>query len=200
VVLDDPVVNDRDIPGRMRVRIVLARPSVGRPPGVADAGRAVQRTLRQCIVEVRKLADGANDFDGLAIVHGEARRVVPPVFELTKSVDQDRGSRAWSNVSDDSAHSLILEPRGPGDNLSVGLGVTLDLFRPVVATRRRMLRDREKPFPVRSGPRLAGPATTRNDAPSSGGAKRGIPWRSTLSSSISRARCFNARSRLEELR
>jgi hypothetical protein len=37
-ILDDAVVDHGDVVGRMRMRVVLGRPAVGRPAGVADAG------------------------------------------------------------------------------------------------------------------------------------------------------------------
>jgi hypothetical protein len=42
-VLDDPIVDNREALGRMRVGIILGRPAVRRPASVADADRAGER-------------------------------------------------------------------------------------------------------------------------------------------------------------
>ena len=89
MVLDDAVVHDRDVAGDVRVGVELARPAVRGPARVADAGRA-RRAVRfaSAVVEVRELADGAHDLDALAVVHGEAGRVVAAVFEPAQAVDK----------------------------------------------------------------------------------------------------------------
>ena len=121
VVLDDAVVHDRDVTGRVRVSVVLARSAVGRPSRVADAGGARQGSLGERLVEACELADRAYHFDGLAIVHREPGRIVASVFEPSQAVDQDGGGLARPNVSDDSAHGPILRPRRPRDNFPADL-------------------------------------------------------------------------------
>jgi hypothetical protein len=116
VVFDDAVVHDGDVAGGVRMGVVLAGPAVRRPARVADPRRSREGVLGERFVEAGELADGAHDFDGLSVVHGEPRRVVPPVFELAQAVDQDRRRGARSHVSNDSAHGSILELRAADDN------------------------------------------------------------------------------------
>ena len=42
-ILDDPIVNNREALGRMRMGIILGRSAVRRPAGVADTDRARER-------------------------------------------------------------------------------------------------------------------------------------------------------------
>ena len=44
-ILDDAVVDDGDVVGGMRMRVVLGRLAMGGPAGVADAAEARQRLL-----------------------------------------------------------------------------------------------------------------------------------------------------------
>ena len=46
-ILDDAVVHDRELVGRVRMGVVLGRPAVRRPAGVADADRAGERFARE---------------------------------------------------------------------------------------------------------------------------------------------------------
>jgi len=113
VVLDDAVVHDGDVTGRVRVGIVLARTPMRGPARMPDPGRTGQRVFGQGFVEEGELAGGAYDFDGLAVMHGEACRIVTAVFELAEPVDQDGSGRTGSDVADDSAHdpdSAALRP------------------------------------------------------------------------------------------
>ena len=53
-ILDDAVVHDRELLGRMRMRVVLGRAAMRRPARVADADRAGERLaaetlLRDCL-------------------------------------------------------------------------------------------------------------------------------------------------------
>ena len=47
VVLDDAVVDDDDLAGAMRMRVLLGGTAVRRPAGVADADGAADRRLTQ---------------------------------------------------------------------------------------------------------------------------------------------------------
>ena len=58
-ILDDAVVHDRDLVGRVRMRVHFVRPAVGRPAGVADAAVAGERLAREALFEVFQFAFGA---------------------------------------------------------------------------------------------------------------------------------------------
>ena len=106
VVLDDPVVDDDDAAGAVavRVRVLLGRPAVGRPAGVADAVVPFERIDREHFLEARQLAGAAPQLD-LAVAHDrDAGRVVAPVLEPAQPVDEDRKDLLVADVPDDAAH------------------------------------------------------------------------------------------------
>ena len=57
-ILDDAVVHDREPVGGVRMGVVLGRPAVRCPAGVADADRAGERFARERCFEVLQLAFG----------------------------------------------------------------------------------------------------------------------------------------------
>jgi hypothetical protein len=59
-ILDDAVVHDRDLVGRMRMRVDLVRPTVRRPAGVPDASGAGERLGCETLFQVLQLAFGAS--------------------------------------------------------------------------------------------------------------------------------------------
>ena len=109
VVLDDAVVNDRDLAGSVlvRVRVGLARPAVRGPARVRDThGRVLGRVVQargQVVDASRALAHE----HAARVEQRDARAVVPPVFEPAQSLDQDGRGLALANVSHDSAHDLV---------------------------------------------------------------------------------------------
>ncbi len=83
-VLDDPVVDDRDLARavlvRMSVEVVGA--AVGRPPGVREADRRVRRPVGDRRAEIGELAGLLLDEQVAAVIdQRDARRVVAAVFE-----------------------------------------------------------------------------------------------------------------------
>ena len=83
VILDDAVVNDRDVTGQMRVRVRLARPTVRCPARVADARGAVELPALDRSRQVIELADGADQLQRAPVMDRETGRVVTAIFELT---------------------------------------------------------------------------------------------------------------------
>ena len=51
-ILDDAVVHDGQPIGRVRMRVVLGRPAMRRPAGVADADRARERLAREFLFQI----------------------------------------------------------------------------------------------------------------------------------------------------
>src|SRR5262249_4368174 len=86
---------------RMRVRV--ARLAVGGPARVTDADGAAQ-ALRQGRLERRDLADRLVNPESAACDDGDARRIVPPVFQTVKARQQDRRCLLPADVSDDATH------------------------------------------------------------------------------------------------
>jgi hypothetical protein len=112
-VLDDPVVHDRD-PARvveMRVGIGVGRTAVRGPTGVPDTGRtARQRPLDQLLLQIDQLPRLLRGGKTAVRQHGDAPRVVPPVFEPFQPGHHDIERRLRPHVSHDSAH--VPQPMG----------------------------------------------------------------------------------------
>jgi hypothetical protein len=124
-VLDDPVVDHRDVPGavHVRVRVAVVGRAVGGPPRVAHPGAARrQRQLGQRAGEVGQLA-GAFVRCQLAVGEdGHAGRVVASVLEPPQSLDDDVEGRLVSHVSHDPAHAG--QPRPSPERHGPPSGVT----------------------------------------------------------------------------
>ena len=106
VVLDDPVVHDDDAPRAVAVgvRVLLRGTSVRGPARVAHAVLAVERMCIEIGLEPRQLARAAPDFDLPVTHHGDARGVVPAVFEAPEPVDEHGKDRFRTDVANDAAH------------------------------------------------------------------------------------------------
>ena len=123
VVLDDAVVDDDDAPGAIAVgvRVLLGRPAVRGPAGVADAVVAVEGGVGKRQLEVRQLARRAAQRDGAVADDGDPGRVVAPVLETPEALDEDRDDRLAPDVTDDATHGgrspLNTKARGTGSRL-----------------------------------------------------------------------------------
>ena len=73
MVLDDAVVHDGHGADPVRVGILIGRPSVRGPAGVADADRAGRRVLRQELLESGQLAPAAHHLGPVPIDDRHAR-------------------------------------------------------------------------------------------------------------------------------
>ena len=110
-VLEDPVVDDRDVTGAVLVgmRVEVVRAAVGRPARVGQADGGVGRAIGDRCAQIRELAGLLLDEQGaLVIDEGDPGRVVAAVLEALQPLDEDRSRLPRSRVSDDAAH-----PSGP---------------------------------------------------------------------------------------
>ena len=110
-VLDDPVVDDRDVAGAVLVGmgVQVVRPAVGRPAGVGEADRGVRRPVGDRGLEVRELAGLLLDEQVAVLVdEGDPGRVVAAVLEPLEALDQDRPRLPGPGVADDAAHVAVL--------------------------------------------------------------------------------------------
>ncbi len=103
-VLDDAVVHDRKPVGGMRMGVALGRPAVGRPAGVADADRALERLALELGFEIAKLALGAAARQAAAFQRGHAGGVIAAIFEALERIDQLHRDRLAAEDADNSAH------------------------------------------------------------------------------------------------
>ena len=105
-VLDDAVVDDRDLAVHVRMGVALGGTPVRRPARMADAGVPPQRLLQQTPFEVAQLALGAAALEVAVLDGGDAGRVIAAILEPTQGVDEIRGDRLLPDNSDDAAHAM----------------------------------------------------------------------------------------------
>ena len=104
-IFDDAVVHDRELFGGVRMGVVLGRPAMRRPAGVADADGAVERLAQEPGFEVFQLALGAPAHELAGFERGDARGIIAAIFEALERVDQLRRRRLLADHSDDAAHA-----------------------------------------------------------------------------------------------
>ena len=114
-ILDDAVVNERDLAGRMRMRVAGRRRTVGGPAGMRDADIARRIVGFEDIDKVRQLPLRATAYE-LAVKHGaDTRRVIPPILHPLQPIDQPVGHGGFANNSNNSAHAICFLGSGVGD-------------------------------------------------------------------------------------
>ena len=109
-ILDDAVVHDRQLFGRVRMRVVLGRPAVRRPTGMADADRAGERLARQPRFQILQLSLRAPPREHAMLERRHARRIIAAIFEAPERIDQLRRGRLAADDSDDAAHPCECSP------------------------------------------------------------------------------------------
>src|SRR5204862_6971108 len=93
IVLDDSIVDNDDLTCAiaMRMSVLLGRPSVSGPAGVADAVDAFERAHANGVLEIAQLPGCAPDVEGAIVAdNGDTRRIVPAVLETFESVEDNR--------------------------------------------------------------------------------------------------------------
>ena len=106
-VLDDPVVDDRDVARAVLVGmgVQVVRPAVGRPARVGQPDRGVRRPVGDGGREVGELAGPLLDEQVAGLVdERDPGRVVAAVLEALEAFDEDRARLAGTRVADDAAH------------------------------------------------------------------------------------------------
>ena len=106
-VLDDPVVDDRDLAGAVAVRVgvEVVGPAVRRPARVGEADRGVRRPVGDGGLQVDQLAGPLLDEQVARVIdQGDAGRVVAAVLEALEPFDQDGPRLPGTGVTDDAAH------------------------------------------------------------------------------------------------
>ena len=107
-VLDDPVVDHRDLAGAVLVGmgVEVVGPAVGRPAGVREPDRRVGRPVRDRRLEVGELARLLLDEQvALLVDEGDPGRVVAAVLEPPETLDQDGARLTRAGIADDAAHA-----------------------------------------------------------------------------------------------
>ncbi|MNL00974.1 hypothetical protein D3C87_1214260 [compost metagenome] len=107
VVFDDAVVHHRQVTGKMRVRVALARCTVSRPAGVGDAQTTDQRFFGQCLLQFADLARTTQALELLVVgVDRHAGAVIPTVFQTLQAFDQDGGDVTFCDCTNNSTHAI----------------------------------------------------------------------------------------------
>ena len=103
-ILDDAVVDDRKLRGRMRMGIGLVGLAMGRPAGVTDADQAFERFVRQADLEVLELAlcTAAGELAGFQ--RRDAGGIIAAIFEPPQSLDDLHRDCFLAQNPDDAAH------------------------------------------------------------------------------------------------
>ncbi len=140
-ILDDSIVHHREAVGGMRMRVALGRTAMGRPAGVADADRAVERLALEPAFEVAQLALGAAAGQVTALERGHACRVIAAIFEALERIDELHRHRLAAEYADNPAH-------GSGCLLA---GVALMLPRQPCMRSERASQSQNRCHPVTRG-------------------------------------------------
>ena len=93
-VLDDAVVDNRDIAGDLGMRVPDGRLSVGCPAGVGNAQGPVNLLLSNEIRQLLHLSDASLALQNASGDNGNARGVVAAVFKPPKPLNQDTSNIA----------------------------------------------------------------------------------------------------------
>ena len=110
-VLDDPVVDDRDLAGGVAVRVGVAvgGPAVGGPAGVAEPGAAGEAGVVGLVERGLQVGQpprpAAHRQTTMPVDQRDPGGVVAPVLHPAQRVDDDVAGRTLPDVADDSAHS-----------------------------------------------------------------------------------------------
>ena len=80
-ILDDAIVHNRHIVRHMRVRVRFARPAMGRPARMPDAGVSRKRLGTETLPEIAQFSFGAPPLDMAVFQRRHAGRIVAAIFE-----------------------------------------------------------------------------------------------------------------------
>lgn len=107
VVFDDAVVHHRQVAGKMRVSVTLARRAMGGPTRVGDAQATEQRFGFQRLRKLADLARTTHAFELLVVgKHRHTGAVITAVFQALEAFEQDCCDVAFSNGADNSTHAI----------------------------------------------------------------------------------------------
>jgi len=107
IVFDDAIVNHRHLTAAvgLRVGVGLGGRTMGRPPRMTDADRAVQRFVIRLLLQVAELSGGTQDLDLIRPHDRDSGRVVAAILEAAKTIEEDRNDLVRADVTDDATHS-----------------------------------------------------------------------------------------------
>ncbi len=93
----------------MRMRIMVARRPMCCPARMADTDRPRHRnTAMRLFIQYLQPAGRFLHTYFLSVINCHPGRIIPPVFQLGKSVQKDRRCLFFSDITYDSTHVLLL--------------------------------------------------------------------------------------------
>ena len=110
-VLDDPVVDDRDLAGAVLVwvGVEVVRPAVRGPASVGEADRRMRRPIRDRGLEIGQLPGPFLDEQVPTVIdQRDPSRVVAPILQAPQPLDEDRAGLPGPRVSNDAAHTRLI--------------------------------------------------------------------------------------------
>ena len=107
IVLDDAVMDDGDLAGRMGMGVVLGRAAMGGPAGVADADGAGQWLFLDAAVQVDQLAFRPAPVDPAIDQGRHAGAVVSAILQPPQPLDQKGSDLVLADDTDNTAHFMF---------------------------------------------------------------------------------------------
>ena len=107
VVLDDAVMDDGDLAGRMGMGVGFGRTAMGRPAGVADADGSGKRLLLDAAVQVDQLAFRPAAIDPAIDQRRHAGTVVSAILQPPQTLDQKGSDLVLADDTDNTAHFMF---------------------------------------------------------------------------------------------
>ena len=105
IVLDDSIVHQRHLPGRMRMRILRGRRAVRGPARMRDAGVTGGGVVRQFDHQIVELALGAPADQFALVERADPGAVIAAVFHPAQAIDQPFCNGFCPDDPDNSAHA-----------------------------------------------------------------------------------------------
>ena len=107
-ILDDPVVDQRQLSRRVGVGVGRGRGAVRRPAGMRDTRRARRRIARQLDDQVAELTGSAPADELAAVDRADPGAVIAAVFHPPQAVDQTIRHLFPADDTDDAAHAYAI--------------------------------------------------------------------------------------------
>jgi hypothetical protein len=104
MVLDDPVVNNRNAIDGVRMRVLLIGTAVRCPAGVTDANSPGKGVRCEPALKVDKLADRAAPRQQTAFEGCDAGRIISAILEPLQRIQNGSKSRALPDKPDNPTH------------------------------------------------------------------------------------------------
>ena len=106
-ILDDAIVDDGDLLGRVRMRVVLGRAAMRRPARVADANMALERMGGELFLEIAQLAAGAHARELAALERRNPGGIIAAIFKTAQRFQDVARHRLATQNSNDAAHKAL---------------------------------------------------------------------------------------------